>query len=537
MVWDARNPQGFESAKIRFEVLPYLARGGLDVGCGVAKVWPHLVGIDSGRDSELFNTPVRPDLSVGDATRLQIFANESANAVFSSHLLEHIDDWTAALTEWWRLVKVGGYLVLYLPHRDLYPRIGRPGSNPDHKHDFAPDDILDFMRIGPTTRDWALLENQVRGDTNEYSFLQVYRKESAGTGQSGPWAHDKPRKTAGIVRLGGNGDALWAGSVAANLHEQGYSVTLYCGSNGEEVLRHDPNIARIITLPNGILSDDELLTYWANEAPKYSKWANLQGSVEGRLLPHQSETAYYLPQAVRHQLMNHNYLDMVHDYAEIPRQPVRQQFHPSASETAWARDMRDRLPGKLVVISPTGSGPFKAWPHAQAFMALMASAGVYTVMLGDLKHLPDLDLVKLDGTEYGHVVGQEWSLRLALAYALTADAVVATESVFANAVAYEPMPKVVMLSHSSNENLTRDWVNTAALEAPVACHPCHRIHNAAATLCAKDTVTGAAACMAHYSAELVADLVLRSLGLAGVPSKPEAKVIPIKTAPQQQAAA
>jgi hypothetical protein len=144
-------------------------------------------------------------------------------------------------------------------------------------------------------------------------------------------------------------------------------------------------------------------------------------------------------------------------------------------------------------------------------MELMADAGIYTVMVGDLKHLPDLDLVERHGVEYGNVVGQEWPLRLALALALQADAVVATESVFANAVAMEALPKVVMLSHSSNENLTRDWVNTAALEAPVACHPCHRIHNAAAVMCSKDVTTGKAACMAHYSAEVVADLVLRAL--------------------------
>jgi hypothetical protein len=34
MVWDARTSNGFESNKIRFEVLPYLAKGGLDIGCG-----------------------------------------------------------------------------------------------------------------------------------------------------------------------------------------------------------------------------------------------------------------------------------------------------------------------------------------------------------------------------------------------------------------------------------------------------------------------------------------------------------------------
>ena len=89
---------------------------------------------------------------------------------------------------------------------------------------------------------------------------------------------------------------------------------------------------------------------------------------------------------------------------------------------------------------------------------------------------------------------------------------VGTESVFANAVAYEPMPKVVLLSHSSHENLTRDWPNTVALEAAVACHPCHRIHNQGAVFCSKDTVTGAAACMASYGPQVVADLVLKAMG-------------------------
>ena len=141
--------------------------------------------------------------------------------------------------------------------------------------------------------------------------------------------------------------------------------------------------------------------------------------------------------------------------------------------------------------------------------------GCLQLMVGDLQSLPDLDLVERDGIEYGHVVGQEWPLRLALTMALHVDAVVATESVFANAVAFEENPKVVLLSHSSPENLTRDWRQTAALEAPVACHPCHRIHNAGAALCTRDTVTGASACMAHYSAEMVAELILRALSAAG----------------------
>ncbi|MBU0752368.1 MAG: methyltransferase domain-containing protein [Gammaproteobacteria bacterium] len=510
MVWDIRTSNGNEAAKIRYEVLPYVAAGGLDVGCGPSKVWPHLIGIDSEKDTALFGVPMKPDIVVPDAARLSIFADGSADSVFSSHLLEHIADWQAALREWWRLVKVGGHLVLYLPHADLYPRIGQPGANPDHKHDFTPDDIVDFMRLA--FADWSLLQNQVRGEGAEYSFLLVLRKEAAGHGQAHPHAAPRAEKTAGLVRVGGNGDALWAGSVAAHLHAQGYAVTAYVAKNGEEVLRHDPHIARIVVMPTGLLNDDEMLEFWAHEGPKYDRWVNLIGSVEGRLLPHQSVHEFYLPQGVRHQLMDRNYLDMVHAYAELPAgTPSRQKFYPTEAEIEWARKMRAEIAGPFVLLSPTGSGPFKAWPHAQRFMELMADAGIATVMVGDLQDLPDLDIVTRHGTDYGHVVGQEWPLRLAMTMALQADAVVATESVFANAVAMEAMPKVVMLSHSSHENLTRDWVNTAALEAPVACHPCHRIHNRAAAMCSRDTITGKSACMASYSADAVADLVLKAL--------------------------
>lgn len=34
MTWYPDAPQGNEAAKCRFDVLPYLARGGVDIGCG-----------------------------------------------------------------------------------------------------------------------------------------------------------------------------------------------------------------------------------------------------------------------------------------------------------------------------------------------------------------------------------------------------------------------------------------------------------------------------------------------------------------------
>lgn len=50
------------------------------------------------------------------------FADRSQDTILASHVLEHILNYREALTEWYRLLKVGGYLVLLLPHRYLFER-------------------------------------------------------------------------------------------------------------------------------------------------------------------------------------------------------------------------------------------------------------------------------------------------------------------------------------------------------------------------------------------------------------------------------
>lgn len=506
MTWDPHTSNGFESDKIRLDVLPYLAKGGFDIGCGPRKVWPHMVGIDSGKDTQLFGVQMKPDIVVGSAERLALFADHSAASVFSSHLLEHIADYKAALSEWWRLVKPEGYLVLYLPHKEFYPNIGQHGANPDHKHDFHPMDIIGAMNF--IAEDFDLVVDEERNERDEYSFLQVYQKKLPGFGQHYSCDKTKPAKTVGIVRIGAKGDALWASSPCALWKEQGYHVTAYVAHTGEEILRHDPNIDRLITLPNGVLDDEELLNFWINQSAKYDKWVNLVGSVEQRLLYHPSANEFYLPQELRHRFANVNYLEMVHDYCGLPHD-FRQKFYPTEAETKAAQECRALLPdGPLVVLNVCGSGPAKTWPHAQEFMRRMAEAGVVTVLLGDTHNL-ELEEIP----PYAVIVGNEWPVRIALAFAQLADAVVATESMISNSVAMEPMLKVMLLSHSSNENLTKHWVNTAAVEPKgVPCYPCHRIH-ASLAFCSKDTNSSCSACMASSTAPMVAEFVLEYLNV------------------------
>ncbi len=101
----------------------YLAGKTIDIGCADDPVC---------RSAERFDTPE------GDANNITTYRTALSNdTVYSSHCLEHMADVPRALTEWWSLVKPGGYMVIVVPHEDLYEQGFWPSIfNADHKATF-----------------------------------------------------------------------------------------------------------------------------------------------------------------------------------------------------------------------------------------------------------------------------------------------------------------------------------------------------------------------------------------------------------------
>jgi ubiquinone/menaquinone biosynthesis C-methylase UbiE len=79
-----------------------------------------------------------------------------------------------ALEEWFRVLKRGGYLVLYLPLEDCYPNVGEPGANQDHKHNLNPKKVLDHLLKRSLT--FQIIRIEERKEDDEYSFDFVVRK-------------------------------------------------------------------------------------------------------------------------------------------------------------------------------------------------------------------------------------------------------------------------------------------------------------------------------------------------------------------------
>jgi len=112
----------------------YLSGRVLDIGCGQDIVCPHAQPFD---------------LEHGDAQSIgkHLPAN-TYDTVHSSHCLEHMVDPVAALSQWWSLVKPGGYLVLVVPHEDLYEQGIWPSRfNSDHKATFRVQQTSAFSPV------------------------------------------------------------------------------------------------------------------------------------------------------------------------------------------------------------------------------------------------------------------------------------------------------------------------------------------------------------------------------------------------------
>lgn len=424
--------------EVRWDCLPYINGQGLDLGCGDFRIHDWLIGVDINAGSG----PRGPNV-IADARNLKIFGSESQDFIFSSHLLNELGDWNLILAEWWRLLKPYGYLILYLPITDkCHPRA-----------------VVDAM---VTLRPWQFVEARVNGS----QMFQVYRKCDLPTELVGP----DPEKICAVMKLGAHGDALWASSVFPHLKEQGYYTTLYCQETGEQVLRHDPHIDRIIKfesrVPMGELGE---LFQWMEA--KYKNSRILVECVEGTLLPSPNKIQYHFPKDLRHKLMNHNYLEVHHLQARVPLEP-RVKFYPSQDEMVWANEIRSKMQPNLVVLVPNGSSVSKYWPYAAEFVKeLLKRTDVTVVMIGDERGCVFEEhprFVKL---------GISLDVRKCMTIAQLATVVVGQETGMLNSVSFEKdVHKIVLLSHSSVENLTRDWLNTVSVYENPGCFPCHRLH-------------------------------------------------------------
>lgn len=313
----------------------------------------------------------------------------------------------------------------------------------------------------------------------------------------------KPEKTCAVIRYGAIGDVVQASSVLPYLKQEGYHVTFYCTPLGYEVIKLDPHVDRFVVQDVDIVPNPRLGEFWESLVKKYTKVINLSESVERTLLAMPGNMNHTWSHEMRHKHLNKNYMEFVHDIAGVSG-PARMKFYESKEERAWAQQEYARIGGKVILWVLSGSAVHKVWPYMDNVIdaVLRSRPEARFVLVGE----PDAKILQMgwENTPQVHCKAGAWTIRQALAFAQAADLVIGPETGITNAMAYESVEKIVLLSHSSKENLTRDWLNCVSLTPQnTPCYPCHRLHTVADGFkhCTESTeVPGIAACQANIPA-------------------------------------
>jgi SAM-dependent methyltransferase len=167
-----------ETAKVRGLVLPYCTGYGCDIGFGGDKIKKDAVGIDLpspyaavGSDAidiacDVINEPIP-------------VADNTFDYVYTSHLIEDLEDTVKGLNEFSRILKSGGNLVLVFPDQQAYEKICRKRGAPLNQYHKHKEMGLDYMRsLLPkmkVSRYEILKEANLYVDYNVVLVLKVYK--------------------------------------------------------------------------------------------------------------------------------------------------------------------------------------------------------------------------------------------------------------------------------------------------------------------------------------------------------------------------
>tara|TARA_R110000787_G_scaffold39265_2_gene98582 strand:- start:6136 stop:6693 length:558 start_codon:yes stop_codon:yes gene_type:complete len=150
------------AAQFAIPFAKHICKGyGLDIGAG-RRDWalpnsvvvdPEITDWDEENNYDAYNLPPGP-----------------IDFIFSSHCLEHLEDWVYALQIWTAALEIGGDIFLYLP--DYSQTYWRPWHNRHHLNIFTPTIIRDFLE------DHGYTKIFVSGIDLNNSFIATAEKQS-----------------------------------------------------------------------------------------------------------------------------------------------------------------------------------------------------------------------------------------------------------------------------------------------------------------------------------------------------------------------
>jgi len=198
--------------------------------------------------------------------------------------------------------------------------------------------------------------------------------------------------------------------------------------------------------------------------------------VEQKLLKVQGKEEFNWSHRKRRKECNKNYIDYTMEKAGYPELKGEEtELFFTKQEENLARVFFDHNKDKFIVIwALSGSSIHKIYPWSEYIAGTIWQ-----------KHEKEVLIITV-GDDYTRMI--EWSLpntlnrcgvftiRQSMLMTKYAQLVIGPETGVMNAAGCYDTPKILFMSHSSEENLTKYWQNVIALHPEnCRCHPCHKL--------------------------------------------------------------
>ncbi len=287
------------------------------------------------------------------------------------------------------------------------------------------------------------------------------------------------RRRACICRYGALGDQVTMTPLIRALYEDGYDVTINISSHAAMVLENNPYVANTITQERDFVLNPKLGEYWDTWKGHYDRYINLSESVEGSLLKVEGRHDYYLPKAERQ--TDKNYYEATLEIGGYPNGDPTPELFFTKKEEKKVKELVSRYgglfgDGPVIAWSVRGSSHHKIypmmWPVIEKWLANNKRGGFLLLGGTDAERwigndpLPDRVVSLINKT----------SVRESFLITKHADLVIGPETGVMNAASCWDTPKILFLSHSSENALAKHWKNCTALAPEDECHPCFQMH-------------------------------------------------------------
>jgi ADP-heptose:LPS heptosyltransferase len=287
-------------------------------------------------------------------------------------------------------------------------------------------------------------------------------------------------KTALVCRYGAFGDGVIISPIFRQLKNEGYAVTAHLSKRTETALRWNPFISsvKIIDTEKALpKAETDRQEYWKEISKPYDKFINFTYSLEETLLFPERNDNFYLPKEKRHEMCNKNYYDYAQQVAGYDVRGKNGELFFSRKEIRDAEKEIKRLRAKydfVVMWSMSGSSFHKIYPYIE----YIAKAFLYRYTRSTIITVGDFDCKILEWDDHPDVQHRSgvWGVRKSMLMTKYVDLVIGSETGILNASGCYDTPKIVFLSHSTHENLSKYWKNVYPLHADVPCYPCHQLH-------------------------------------------------------------